>query len=99
MNKLLTLFLLIFFNASFSQQGKIHLKNSEIKPGFENVYIYEPPKRLFIPDNAVVKVIYDFGNPNPIPLLRKESQYEFSLKLPDSASFVTFAISDAKKYN
>ena len=97
MNKLLTLCFLIFFNASFSQPGKIYLKNSEIKPGVENVYIYEPPKHLFIPDNAVVRVIYDFGNHPPITLIKKDAKYEFSLKLPDSASFVMFAISDVKK--
>ena len=97
MNKLLIVFFLISFKASFSQEGKIYLKNSEIELGIENVYVYEPPKGLFIPDNAVVMVLYDFANPKPIPLIRKEAKYEFFLKLPDSLNFVMFAITDAKK--
>lgn len=97
MNKLLILFFLISFKTSFSQEGKIYLKNSGIAPGVENVYVYEPPKGLFIPDNAVVRVVYDFANPKPIPLIKKEAKYEFSLKLPDSLNFVMFTISDAKK--
>lgn len=97
MNKLLILFFLISFKTSFSQEGKIYLKNSGIALGVENVYVYEPPKGLFIPDNAVVRVVYDFTNPKPIPLIKKEAKYEFSLKLPDSLNFVMFTISDAKK--
>jgi len=97
MNKLIILFFLISFKTSFSQEGKIYLKNSKIAPGVENVYVYEPPKRLLIPDNTFVSVLYDFANSKPIPLVKRESKYEFSLKLPDSIKFVMFTIIDAMK--
>jgi thiol-disulfide isomerase/thioredoxin len=97
MKKFLTILFLISSHIAFSQAGKIYLKNSEIKPGVENVYVYEPPKGLLIPDDAVVRVVYDFVNPKPIPLIKTADKYEFYLKLPDSSNFVMLAISDIKK--
>jgi len=96
MKQLLSLALLISFHISYSQEGKIYLKNSAIAPGVENIYVYEPPQGLFIPDKAVVSVVYDFGNPKPIILTKKDALYEFSLKVPDSSDFVMFTINDAK---
>ncbi len=97
MKKLIIIFCLISFKTSFSQEGKIYLKNSEIASGIENVYVYEPAKGLFIPEDAVARVVHDFANPKRIPLVKKENKYEFSLKLPGSSTFVMFAIGDAKK--
>ena len=97
MKKLLVIFFLISFKASFSQEGKIYLKNSALTPGVENVFVYEPPKGLLIPDNAVVRIAYQLNIPKPVPLVKKETTYEFSLTLPDSLNFVMFTISDVKK--
>jgi thiol-disulfide isomerase/thioredoxin len=96
MKKLIILFLLFSFKNSFSQEGKIYHKNSVKKNGVENVYVYEPPKGLLIPDNAVVKYFYDFSNHQTIPLVKKENHYEFSLKIPDSLTFIMFTIVDSK---
>ena len=97
MNKLLIILFLISSTTSFSQAGKIYLKDSAIKPGVENVYVYEPPKDLVIPDGAVVRFVYDFVNTKPIPLTKGKGKYEFNLKVPDSSNFVMFTVSDAKK--
>lgn len=97
MNKLLIILFLVSSTTSFSQAGKIYLKDSAIEPGVENMYVYEPPKGLLIPDDAVVSVVYDFANHKPVPLFKKDDKYEFSLQLPDSLNFVMFAVSDAKK--
>ncbi len=97
MKKLLIIFFLISFKASFSQERKIYLKNPAVTPGVENVFVYEPPKGLLIPDNAVVRIVYQLNIPKPVPLIKKETNYEFSLALPDSLNFVMFTISDVKK--
>jgi thiol-disulfide isomerase/thioredoxin len=97
MKKLLIIFFLFSFKTSFSQEGKIYIKNVEITPGIKNIYVYEPPKGLFVPDNAVVRIMYDFANPSPIPLIKKENKFEFSVTLPDSVGFVMFSITDANK--
>ena len=97
MNKLLIILFLVSSTTSFSQAGKIYLKDSAIEPGVENMYVYEPPKGLLIPDDAVVSVVYDFANPKPVPLFKKDDKYEFSLQLPDSINFVMFAVSDVRK--
>ncbi len=90
MNKLLVLFFLLSFKISFSQEGKFYLKSSEARPGFENLYGYEPPHGLSVPENAVVRIVYDFVNPKQVSLIKKANKYEFSVKLPDSVNFVLF---------
>jgi thiol-disulfide isomerase/thioredoxin len=97
MNKLLIIFFLVSFKTSFSQEGKIYIKNSEVVLGIENIYVYEPPQGLFIPENAFVSIMYDFANPSPIALIKRENKYEFSLALPDSVGFVMFSVTDANK--
>ena len=97
MKKLLAILFLISFKDSFSQEGKIYLKNSALTTGVENVFVYEPPKGLLIPDNAVVRIAYQLNIPTPLPLIKKETNYEFSLALPDSLNFVMFTISDVNK--
>lgn len=90
MNKIFLLVFLISFNLSFSQQGKIYLKEGT------NIYVYEPPKGLLIPENAVVRIAYESKIPDPVALLKKEVGYEFSLNVPDFPGFVMFVIADAK---
>jgi len=92
MNKILLLLFLFSFNISFSQKGRIYLRNSESRGA--HVYVYEPPKGLSIPGNTVVRIAYDLTTPDPIPMMKKEHHYEFSLNLPDSLDFVMFAITD-----
>ena len=69
MNKIFLLVFLISFNLSFSQQGKIYLKEGT------NIYVYEPPKGLLIPENAVVRIAYESKIPDPVALLKKEVGY------------------------
>ncbi|CAN5550550.1 hypothetical protein BH11BAC5_BH11BAC5_51440 [soil metagenome] len=97
MKKLLVLFFLISFKISFCQEGKIYLKNSAVVSGVEKVFVYAPPKGFLIPDNAFVRIVYQLNMPQPVPLIKKEGTYEFSLALPDSLNFVMFTISDGKK--
>lgn len=96
MKKLFILILLFSFKNSFSQEGKIYQKNTEVKSGVENVYVYEPPKGLLIPDKASVMYFYEPSNHQIIPLVKTENHYEFSLQTPDSTTFILFAIVDSK---
>jgi len=96
MKKLFILILLFSFKNTFSQEGKIYLKNTELKSGVENVYVYEPPKGLLIPDKAIVKYFYGPSNHQTIPLVKTENHYEFSLQTPDSVTFIMFTIVDSK---
>lgn len=99
-NSVILLFLL-FSNFAFSQKGKIQLKNADFKPGEENVYVYESPFGIIIPDNSFVAVVFpaitkgSFKN-KYVPLLKKGEEYEFSAKVPDSTSFLFLAIVDSK---
>ena len=96
MKKLLFLILLFSFKISFSQQGKIYQKNTVVKSGVENVYVYEPSKGLLIPDKASVMYFYEPSNHQTIPLVKTENHYEFSLQTPDSTTFIMFTIVDSK---
>ncbi|MCK4795842.1 MAG: hypothetical protein KAT05_00600, partial [Spirochaetes bacterium] len=95
-NSIIVIFLFAF-NYTFSQSGKIYLKDSELKHGEENIYIYEPPQGLFLPENVLVNVIYKESNKRSIPLIKKENSYEFSLKVPFSIDVLFFSISDKKQ--
>lgn len=96
MKKLVFLILLFSFKNSFSQEGKIYQKNPVVKSGVENVYVYEPPKGLLIPDKARVMYFYEPSNHQTIPMVKIENHYEFSLQTPDSTNFILFAIVDSK---
>ena len=97
MKKLITVLFLIAINVTFSQNGKVYPKNSEIKSGGENTYIYEPQKGLSLPENILVNVVYKEFNKKSVPLIKKENNYEFSLKVPDYIDVVILTISDKKQ--
>jgi len=96
MKKLFILILLFSFKNSFSQEGKVYQKNTELKSGVENVYVYEPPKGLLIPDKARVMYFYEPSHHQTIPMVKTENHYEFSLQTPDTTTFIMFTIVDSK---
>jgi len=100
MKKSVLLIFLVCCNIAFSQIGKVYLKNSKIKIGQENTYIYQPPKELEVSKEAKIKVIYnnnfDFTG-GTSSLIKSAKGYEFTLKVPDSIRYFTAAIIDGKK--
>jgi thiol-disulfide isomerase/thioredoxin len=96
MKKILFLLLLLSFKSAFSQQGKIYPKNDTKQKVSKMLYAYEPPKGLMIPENAVVRYFYDYSKQAPVPLVKKEKGYEFSIPQPDSASFIMCVVADSK---
>jgi thiol-disulfide isomerase/thioredoxin len=96
MKKSIALLFLMVFTFSFSQNGKIQLKNPDFKSGEENEFIYESPKGLLIPENSVVTITHEGFKTKSFPLTKKETNYEFNLKVPDSTSFLYLAITDTK---
>lgn len=101
MKKSIILLFLLGFNFSFSQNGKIQLKNANFKPGEENVYVYELPSVMVIPDNSLVAVVFSGSTKGSfknkyVPLLKKGADYEFSAKVPDSTNVLFLAIVDSK---
>ncbi|PKB15565.1 TlpA disulfide reductase family protein [Flavobacterium sp. 5] len=100
MNKSVMLLFLVCCNVAFSQIGKLYLKDSKIKIGKENTYVYQPPKGVEIPNGAKVRVLYnndfDFTGATA-PLIKKTNGYEFSLKVTDSTKYFVAAIIDGKQ--
>ncbi|WP_291099820.1 MULTISPECIES: TlpA family protein disulfide reductase [unclassified Flavobacterium] len=101
MKKSIILLFLLVFNFSFSQNGKIQLKNADFKPGEENGYIYKLTDGIAIPDNSLVAIVFSGGKRGSfknkyVPLLKKGADYEFSTKIPDSTSVLFLAIVDSK---
>jgi thiol-disulfide isomerase/thioredoxin len=101
MKKSILLLFLLAFSFSYSQNGKIKLKDSNFKSGEENIYVYEAPYGIVIPDNSLVSVFFagstkgDYKN-KYVPLLKKGTDYEFSVKVSDSTSVLTLAVVDSK---
>lgn len=100
MKKIILLFFLVCCNVTFSQTGKLYLKNSKVIIGKDNTYVYEIPKGLEISKDAKVAVIYnnnfDF-NGSVTSLKKKSKSYEFALKVPDSIKYFVAVIIDNKK--
>lgn len=101
MKKSIILLFLLVFNFSFSQNGKIQLKIADFKPVEENVYIYEMPSGIVIPDNSLVAIVFSGGKKSSIknkyvPLLKKGADYEFAAKVPDSTNVLILSIVDSK---
>jgi len=101
MKKSIILLFLLTFSFSFSQSGKIQLKNASFKSGEENVYVYESPSGIVIPDNSLVAVVFSGSTKGSfknkyVPLLKKGTDYEFSAKVPDSTNVLFLAIVDSK---
>jgi thiol-disulfide isomerase/thioredoxin len=97
MKKPIIVILLFAVTYTFSQSGKIYLKDSEVNTGEQNTFIYEPPKGLFLPENVVANVVHKESNSKTIPMIKKENSYEFSLKVPESIDVVFFSICDKKQ--
>ncbi len=101
MKKLIILLFLLAFSFSFSQNGKIKLKSSNFKPGEENIYVYEVPSGIVIPDNSLVGVVFSGSTKGSfknkyVPLLKKGIDYEFSAKVPDLTNVLFLAVVDSK---
>jgi thiol-disulfide isomerase/thioredoxin len=101
MKKSILLLFLLAFSFSYSQNGKIKLKNSIFKSGEENIYVYEAPSGIVIPDNSLVGVVFSGSTKGSyknkyVPLLKKGSDYEFSVKVSDSTSVLSLAVVDSK---
>lgn len=101
MKKSIILLFLLAFSFSFAQSGKIQLKNPEFKPGVENEYIYKSADEIKIPHNSLIAVVYSgktkgsFKN-KYVPLLKKGTDYEFTLKVPDSTNVLFLCLVDSK---
>ncbi|MEJ7683407.1 MAG: hypothetical protein WKG06_37225 [Segetibacter sp.] len=96
----ITMFLFMFACAFSQQGGNITSKEFAPKSGVENVYVYQPPKGLLIPEKAVASIVYinkkRYDN-KTIPLIQTGSNYEFSFKAPDSTEVMIIGITDEDK--
>jgi thiol-disulfide isomerase/thioredoxin len=96
MKKTIIFILFLICNYTFSQNGKIYLKNQDLKSGNLNTYIYEPPTGLSMPDNAEIHLFYQPSNNRTVPLIKKGTVYEFSIKSPDSIHVIVMSVVDNK---
>lgn len=100
MKKPILLLFLLAFSFSFSQNGKIKLKDSNFKSGEENVYVYEVPSGIVIPANSLVSAVYSEKENSfkhkYYPLVKKGTEYEFTTKVPDSTHVLFLVIVDSK---
>jgi thiol-disulfide isomerase/thioredoxin len=94
MKKSLIVPFLISCSITFSQTGKIYPKGSEIEPGKENSYVYEPANGILIPDEANVTLIFEGYKKKTARLTHNENKYEFNVKVPDSIDLLILAITD-----
>lgn len=97
MKKSIILLFLLVFHFSFSQKGKIELKNSHFKPGVENVFVYESPLGIVIPDKSLVGIVFSGSTKGSfkskyVPLLKKGKNYEFATKVPDSVNVLFLTV-------
>jgi len=99
MRKFIVLTLLFGIHASYSQVGKIYLNNTVAKSCEKDLFIYEPPKKLSIPENIFVYIVYGESPTKYIslPLKRVGQKYEFRLKVPDSILIMYAEIQDIKR--
>ncbi|QGK74421.1 TlpA disulfide reductase family protein [Flavobacterium sp. SLB02] len=100
MKKILILLFITFINNSFSQNGKVYLKDSKFNIGKENTYIYEPPTGIEIPDQSKARIIYAANNEDGIEfkkLVKKNKFYEFAIKVPDSSRTILLTINNDQK--
>lgn len=96
MKNTIILLCLLVFNMSFSQNGKVVLKNTDYKPGEENTFVYHSPNGLVVPENSKVVIAYEGFIKKTLPLQKKQINFEFNVKLPDTIRFIQVAISDSK---
>jgi thiol-disulfide isomerase/thioredoxin len=97
MKKISTAILLLFTMSICNAQSPGSITAKEIKPkaGIENHYIYQPPKKLSIPDKIQAMVVYknrqEFFS-KKIRVDKDGNKYQFSFKAPDSTSVLIFSI-------
>jgi thiol-disulfide isomerase/thioredoxin len=90
------IFFCAFAFANAQKKGRITTKEPAPKAGTENLYIYQPPKGLLIPEKAQASVVYinkQYNN-KTIPLIKKGNNYEFLFKAPDSTAVLIIGIID-----
>lgn len=100
MKKIIILLFIAFINNAFSQTGKVYLKDSKFNIGAENIYIYEPPKGLSIPENSTANIIFASDNDEGLEfkkLSKKDNFYEFTLKVSDSIRTLLLSINNVSK--
>lgn len=99
MKKSVALLFLVCCNIAFSQVGKVYLKDSKFQIGKENTYVYEQPKGVTVPKDAIVKLVYynkpDYANLTVL-LIKKSNVYEFNAKVPDSTRTFILGVFDGK---
>ena len=89
--------LLFIVTCAFSQNGKITMSNQPENPEGQVGFSYEPSEGLYMPEDLQVNVSCSDIRIKSVPLEKKGSGYEFSLKLPASSSVLFFSVSDSKQ--
>lgn len=100
MRKIILLIAIATINYTFSQSGKIYLKNTKFNVGKPNTYVYEPPQGLVIENNSKANVLYANASDYEVsltPLTKKGKNYEFSAQVPDSIRAILVTITDLQK--
>lgn len=95
---LLSLFAISFCSAQ--HQGRITLKEVKPKAGVKNLYVYHPPKNLFITDKIQALVVYQNKQQfysKTIAVNRVGNNYQFLFKAPDSTAVLIFSLVEANK--
>jgi hypothetical protein len=89
--------LLFAVSSAFSQNGKIILSSQPENPDGQATFRYEAPEGVNMPDDIQANVSCSDIRILSIPLEKKGSGYEFSLKLPESSTVLFFSITDKKQ--
>jgi thiol-disulfide isomerase/thioredoxin len=104
MIKSFTLLSILALLSSFTfaqNKGSIIPKEPFPKAGIENVFIYQPPTNILIPDKAKASVVYinkRYFN-KTVPLVKNGNSYSFSFKAPASTEAIVTAIVDESGVN
>ncbi len=89
--------LLFSATCAFSQNGRIDLKNQAADANGQTTFLYEPPTGLYLPEDIQVHVSCSDIQNKSIPLKKKGSAYEFSMKLPPKSTVLFFAVNDGEQ--
>lgn len=88
-----TLYIFTFLSIGlFAQNSKIYPKG-KIALGEENTFIYEPGKNIAIPENVSAKYVSTISYKTSA-LIKKNNNYEFIVKVPDSIRTVIVSVFD-----
>ena len=97
MKTLPVVILLFTVTCAFSQNGKIVVKNPEANSEGQTTFIFEPANGIYLPEDLQVNLSCSDFRKKTIPLVKKGSGYEFSMKLPVSSTVLFFTITDNKQ--